>query len=196
VKERPTVAPSISGAPSPRKCDDGAREVTRTTSARTPPSETDAIAYLRRRNLHLPVAGVAAGDLHSSFDDKRGRSRQHEAIDILAPRETPVHAIDDGCVARLFESQAGGITLYQFDPTRTYTYYYAHLERYADEIDEGDAVTRGQVIGYVGTSGNAPPDTPHLHLAIFILGPEKRWWQGTPIDPYDVWRAGAAPAAR
>jgi murein DD-endopeptidase MepM/ murein hydrolase activator NlpD len=107
-----------------------------------------------------------------------------------------VHAIDDGCVARLFESQAGGITLYQFDPTRTYTYYYAHLERYADEIDEGDAVTRGQVIGYVGTSGNAPPDTPHLHLAIFILGPEKRWWQGTPIDPYDVWRAGAAPAAR
>jgi murein DD-endopeptidase MepM/ murein hydrolase activator NlpD len=135
------------------------------------------------------VAGIAVDDLHSSFTEKRGASRQHEAIDILAPRNTPVHAVDDGCIARLFESKAGGITLYQFDPTLTYTYYYAHLERYADEIEEGDALRRGQVIGYVGTSGNAPPGTPHLHFAVFIMGPEKRWWQGTPIDPYEIWNA-------
>ena len=77
-------------------------------------------------------------------------------------------------MAKLFESKAGGLTVYQFDPTLTYTYYYAHLERYADEIDEGDPVRRGDVIGYVGTSGNAPPDTPHLHFAIFIMGVEKK----------------------
>jgi murein DD-endopeptidase MepM/ murein hydrolase activator NlpD len=170
------------------------RRVT-TASVRTPPSESDATAHLRRQNLHLPVAGIAVDDLHSSFTEKRGGSRQHEAIDILAPRNTPVHAVDDGCIARLFESKAGGITLYQFDPTLTYTYYYAHLERYADEIEEGDALRRGQVIGYVGTSGNAPPGTPHLHFAVFIMGPEKRWWQGTPIDPYEIWNSNSTAGA-
>jgi len=131
-------------------------------------------------------------DLRSSFNEKRGGSRAHEAMDILAPRNTPIRAVDDGCVAKLFESKAGGLTVYQFDPTLTYTFYYAHLERYADEIDEGDPVRRGEVIGYVGTSGNAPPDTPHLHFAVFIMGVEKRWWEGTPIDPYAVWRDTAA----
>ncbi len=198
ITDTPATAPiadaskSISAAPAPRDCDDDDDRVAQ-AARRAPPSETDAVAYLRSQRLHLPVAGVAVNDLHSSFDQRRGASRLHEAMDILAPRNTPVFAVDDGCVARLFESQAGGLTIYQFDPTLTYTYYYAHLERYADDVEEGDPVRRGQVIGYVGTSGNAPPGTPHLHFAIFILGSEKRWWQGTPIDPYDVWRGDDRP---
>ena len=114
--------------------------------------------------------------------------RQHEAIDILAPRNTPVKAVEGGKIARLFFSKAGGITVYQFDPTEQYCYYYAHLERYADGLVEGQELRKGQVIGYVGTPGNAPKDTPHLHFAIFRLTEAKRWWEGTPIDPYDVLR--------
>jgi murein DD-endopeptidase MepM/ murein hydrolase activator NlpD len=85
-------------------------------------------------------------------------------------------------------SWAGGITIYQFDPTESYVYYYAHLERYADDVREGRNVRRGDVIGYVGTTGNAPRDTPHLHFAIFKMGEDKKWWQGTAIDPYSVLR--------
>jgi peptidoglycan LD-endopeptidase LytH len=178
---------SISPAPAPRDCSDIDRRAF-TSDVRTPPSEDDAVAYLRHRRLQVPLPDLDVKALRSSFSEKRGGSRAHEAIDIMAPRNTSVQAVDDGCVAKLFESKAGGLTVYQFDPTLTYTYYYAHLERYAARIEEGDPVRRGQVIGYVGTSGNAPPDTPHLHFAIFIMGVEKRWWQGTPIDPFDVWR--------
>ena len=114
--------------------------------------------------------------------------RRHEAIDILAPRGTPVKAVEDGRIARLFFSKAGGTTIYQFDPTERFCYYYAHLDRYADGLRENDQVRRGQVIGYVGTTGNAPKNTPHLHFAVFRLNAEKRWWEGTPIDPYDLLR--------
>ena len=136
----------------------------------------------------MPVKGVDRKDFRSSFDDKRGEGRRHEAIDILAPRNTPVLAVEDGTIARLFTSKAGGLTVYQFDPSSTYAYYYAHLERYAPGLTDGDRVRRGQVLGYVGTSGNAPPDTPHLHFAIFKLTDKKQWWQGTPIDPFAVLR--------
>jgi murein DD-endopeptidase MepM/ murein hydrolase activator NlpD len=121
-----------------------------------------------------------------SYHDARSGGREHEALDILAPRGTPIVAVEDGTVAKLFNSKAGGITLYQFDPGREYAYYYAHLERYADDIKEGDRVHRGQVIGYVGTTGNAPKNTPHLHFAVFRLTADKHWWEGTPIDPYDI----------
>ena len=104
----------------------------------------------------------------------------------MPPRNAPVLAVEDGRVAKLFLSDAGGMTIYQFDPTEMYAYYYAHLARYADGLKDGDRVQRGQVIGYVGTSGNAPPDAPHLHFAIFKLTDEKRWWQGTAIDPYPI----------
>jgi len=145
-----------------------------------PPAEA-----LEGRDLLVPVEGVARGDLVRSFDDARG-GRKHEALDILAPRNTPVKAIEAGRIARLFFSKAGGITVYQFDPTEQYCYYYAHLERYADGLTEGQQVRKGQILGYVGVSGNAPKDTPHLHFAIFRLTTAKRWWEGTPIDPYDV----------
>jgi murein DD-endopeptidase MepM/ murein hydrolase activator NlpD len=157
--------------------------------AMAPPTiGADPLEDLRKRRLALPVQGLTRNDLRDTFDDKRGGSRRHEALDILAPRNTPVLAVDDGTVAKLFLSDAGGITVYQFDPSSTYAYYYAHLERYADGLRDGDRVGRGQVIGYVGTSGNAPPDTPHLHFAIFKLTDAKRWWEGVAIDPYPALR--------
>jgi murein DD-endopeptidase MepM/ murein hydrolase activator NlpD len=134
----------------------------------------------------MPIRSVTREDLHDSFEETRGTTRRHEAIDILAPRNTPVLAVEDGTIARLFLSKAGGITVYQFDPTVTYAYYYAHLERYADGLREGDPVKAGQVLGSVGTSGNADRNTPHLHFAIFRLTDKKRWWEGTAIDPYEV----------
>jgi peptidoglycan LD-endopeptidase LytH len=146
----------------------------------------DPIADLRDRQLGIPVQGVDRDGLRSSFLEKRGSNRIHEAMDILAPRHTPVIAVEDGTIARLFASQAGGTTIYQYDPSSTYVYYYAHLQRYAPGLEEGARITRGQVIGYVGTSGNAPEDTPHLHFAIFKMTEKKQWWQGTAIDPYAI----------
>ena len=148
----------------------------------------DPLADLRNRSLMLPVHGIKRDDLRDTFNDMRGGTRRHEAIDVLAPRHTPVLAVEDGTVARLFSSKAGGTTIYQFDPTEHYIYYYAHLENYAQGLEEGDGLKRGQVVGYVGTTGNAPKDTPHLHFAIFKMTDQKKWWQGTPIDPYAVLR--------
>ncbi len=153
-----------------------------------PVMSANAVEVLRDRRLELPVQGARREDLRSMFDEQRGGSRRHEAIDMLAPRHTPVIAVEDGTIARLFISDAGGITVYQFDPTSTYCYYYAHLHAYADGLKEGDRIKRGDVLGYVGTTGNAPKDTPHLHFAIFQLTDKKQWWQGTPIDPYTVLR--------
>lgn len=147
----------------------------------------EPLADLRSRHLELPVQGVAGEALSDSFNDSRIGHR-HEAIDILAPRNTPVLAVEDGTIAKLFYSKAGGNTIYQFDPAGMYVYYYAHLERYADGLREGGRVHRGEIIAYVGTSGNAPPGTPHLHFAIFKLTDEKKWWRGAPINPYGVLR--------
>jgi murein DD-endopeptidase MepM/ murein hydrolase activator NlpD len=145
---------------------------------------------LRRRDLRAPVDGVNVESFKRSFLERRSGNggHPHEAVDILAPRNAPVHAVEGGTIAKLFESKAGGHTIYQYDPSERFSYYYAHLERYADGLHEGQPVASGDVIGYVGTSGNAPPGTPHLHFAISELGPEKRWWQGTAIDPYLVFK--------
>lgn len=136
--------------------------------------------------LLIPVEGVAAADLRRDFDDPRGGGRVHEALDIRAARGTPVVAAADGTVRKLFTSRAGGLTIYQFDPAEELCYYYAHLDRYADGIREGMRVRRGEVIGYVGTSGNAPPDTPHLHFAVTRLLPTKEWWKGEAVDPFPL----------
>ena len=146
------------------------------------------IEDLRDRHLTLPVKGAVPGDVHDMFNEMRGGTRRHEAIDMLAPRNTPVIAVEDGLVVRLFFSKAGGITVYQSDPTNTYIYYYAHLEKYADGLKEGQKIKRGELLGYVGTSGNAPADTPHLHFAIFKMTDKKQWWQGTALDPFQVLR--------
>jgi murein DD-endopeptidase MepM/ murein hydrolase activator NlpD len=156
----------------------------------TPPEPVgfDDIVDLRVRDLLLPVDGVTADLLHPGFHETRGEERRHEALDILAPRGTSVLAVEDGKIAKLFNSVRGGLTIYQFDPDERFAYYYAHLDAYAPGITDAALVRRGQVLGYVGTTGNAPPTVPHLHFAIFKLGPERRWWQGNPIDPYLIWR--------
>jgi murein DD-endopeptidase MepM/ murein hydrolase activator NlpD len=151
-----------------------------------PAVETGPVAMPKLRLL-LPIQGIRRKDLRDSFSEHRGNGlRSHEATDILAPRNTPILAVDDGRVAKLFNSVRGGLTVYQFDPTETYCYYYAHLDRYAPGLKEGDRLRRGQLIGYVGTTGNADPATPHLHFALFRLGAEKQWWRGTPLDPYPL----------
>jgi len=144
---------------------------------------------LRGRDLRLPIDRTDVAGWKGSFEQPRAGHR-HEAVDLLAPRGTPVFAVDDGSVARLFESGGGGISIYQFDRARRFVYYYAHLDRYARGLDEGDEVRRGEVIGYVGTTGNAPPDTPHLHFAIFAVNPGKRWREGRPVDPYLAYGGG------
>lgn len=133
----------------------------------------------------MPVDGVAPDALYPSFDEARGE-RAHEAIDIMAPRGTPVRAVADGRIARLFTSEAGGLTIYQFDRDERLAYYYAHLDRYQPGLAEGDAIRQGDLLAYVGSTGNASDDAPHLHFAVFVLGPEKRWWEGRPIDPYPL----------
>ena len=142
---------------------------------------------LRSRRLVLPVEGADVRQIGDTYHDARG-GRVHEAIDILAPRGTPVLAVEDGRIEKLFRSDRGGLTIYLFDPTETYSYYYAHLDRYAPGLHEQQLVARGDHIGYVGTSGNAPPETPHLHFAIFKLDADRHWWQGTPLNPYSLWR--------
>jgi len=141
---------------------------------------------LRSRELLLPVQGYDLHQLRDNFAEKRG-GRVHEAIDMAAARGTPVLAVDDGVVKKLFTSAAGGLTVYEFDGDANYAYYYAHLDRYAEGLHEGQAVKKGDRLGYVGTSGNAPPNTPHLHFTIFKLLPTKHWWEGTPINPYPLW---------
>jgi murein DD-endopeptidase MepM/ murein hydrolase activator NlpD len=158
-----------------------------TISANTTISDSD-LSNLRARSLVIPVRDLEPDDLVSSFHDDRGSRRQHEAIDILAPRGTDVLAVEDGKVAKLFTSAGGGLTIYQFDPSETFVYYYAHLDDYAPGLKEGAMLRKGDVIGSVGTTGNAPKDTPHLHFAIAKLDPDRRWWGGTALDPFLVWR--------
>ena len=152
------------------------------------PSDSSNLSQLRGRNLTLPVTGISAAQLNDTYTQARAAGAPHEALDIMAPNGTPVLAVEDGRIAKLFLSKPGGITLYQFDPGGEYAYYYAHLDRYADDIVEGASVRKGQVIAYVGSTGNALQDAPHLHFAIFRLGPERQWWRGTPINPFLIWR--------
>lgn len=145
-----------------------------------------ALAQLSGSGLLLPVAGITPKQLTDTFTDARGEGRSHEALDIMAARGTPVLATSDGKVVKLFTSVRGGLTIYEFDPTETYAYYYAHLDRYQAGLAEGQSIKRGDVIGYVGSTGDASPEAPHLHFAIFALGPEKQWWKGTAINPYPL----------
>ena len=137
---------------------------------------------LAAKTLEFPVRGYEAA-LRDNFDERRGNV-PHEALDIMAPRGTPVVAVDDGEIAKLFRSKPGGLTIYQFDPSKKLAYYYAHLDRYAPGLEQGGKVKRGQVIGFVGSTGNARADAPHLHFTVYVLPPEKQWWKGVAINPF------------
>ena len=142
--------------------------------------------------LIVPVAGVRADQLSDSFADERaGGERLHEALDIMAPRGTQVLAAAPGKVESLFQSNAGGNTIYVRSEDGRTIYYYAHLDAYAEGLKEGDAVGRGQSLGTVGSSGNASPDGPHLHFAILRTTPDAAWWEpATAINPYPLLTGG------
>jgi murein DD-endopeptidase MepM/ murein hydrolase activator NlpD len=161
----------------------GSREATRVDSLVLP--TPDDIAALRAE-LAMPVAGILPSQLFDSFDEKRGSSRRHEAIDIPAPRGTPVLSAAPGRVMRLFSSKDGGLMIYAADGSERFILMYAHLDSYARGLADGATLERGQPIGYVGTTGNAPPNVPHLHFAIARTPDVARWWTGVPVNPYPL----------
>ncbi|MGI8990898.1 MAG: M23 family metallopeptidase [Bryobacteraceae bacterium] len=173
-----TFAPSVAATSSPALPDPA--------KAFSPPVTDTDIRALEANNPILPIAGLKAAQIQDTFNDARGSGRKHEAADILSPQGTPVLAMTEGNVAKLFTSQRGGLTVYQFDNRGVYCYYYAHLDHYADGLKEGMLLRKGDKLGYVGSTGDADPKVPHLHLAIFKLGPQKHYWQGTPINPYPI----------
>jgi murein DD-endopeptidase MepM/ murein hydrolase activator NlpD len=150
------------------------------------PSTVAAAAAVPPGKLMLPVDGLPMSQVKDTFDQPRGNERHHEALDIVAPKGSKVVAAADGKIAKLFTSKPGGLTVYVFDPSEKYAYYYAHLDRYAEGLQEGATVKRGDPLGFVGVSGNSDPNAPHLHFAVFELTPEKLWWKGTPVNPYPL----------
>jgi murein DD-endopeptidase MepM/ murein hydrolase activator NlpD len=134
----------------------------------------------------IPVAGVKPAQLLDTFTAARSDNRVHDAIDIPAPAGTPVVAAVNGQIAKFFDSNLGGITIYQYSADKKYVYYYAHLQRRAPDISENDFVTQGRVIGYVGDTGNAGAGNTHLHFSIALVKDPKRWWEGEYINPYPL----------
>ena len=185
--EATVQAPPVTQAPTPQTPPPAAPQA---QVPPPPPMLARPPEDLVQRNLLVPVQGVPRTALQDTFDDARGQGRVHNAIDIMAPRNTPVLAAEDGKIAKLFTSNLGGLTIYQYDPTETYCYYYAHLDHYSPDLKEGMRVSRGQVIGYVGSTGDASPDGPHLHFEITRLNADKKWWQGESVNPYPILREG------
>ena len=143
----------------------------------------DDYEYLRGRALIIPVANVPLARIPDTFNDARDGRRVHRAVDILAPRGTPVVSADRGRVLKMRMGGSGGITVYAVDPDERFIYYYAHLDRYRKGLAEGQRLQKGDTIGYVGTSGNAPRDTPHLHFQVTRMPQNQHWWEGVPVDP-------------
>jgi murein DD-endopeptidase MepM/ murein hydrolase activator NlpD len=168
------------------------------TPASTPDSSAAAPSasdeYLRARSILLPVAGADMSKVEDSFNEPRDGGRVHRAIDILAPRGTPILSADDGKILRMTTSALGGISMYTVDTESRLVYYYAHMDHYNDAMSPGRMIVRGDTLGYVGTTGNAPKDTPHLHFQVMRWPADGKYWNGDPIDPYEalggVTRAG------
>lgn len=146
----------------------------------------------QRPALIMPVDGVAPDGMSDTWGQARAEGRAHEGVDILAPEGAPVRAAVDGRIVKFFDSVRGGVTIYQFDRAERFVYYYAHLQRRAPALREGDSVLQGDVIGYVGMTGNAP--IPHLHFEIQRLTPERQWWRAESLNPYPYLRAGQPPS--
>jgi murein DD-endopeptidase MepM/ murein hydrolase activator NlpD len=143
---------------------------------------------LKNEHLVIPVAGVAAKDLVDSFDETRDGVRHHNAIDIMAARNTPVIAAVDGRVLKLHNSVAGGLTIYESDPSSRFVMMYGHLDSYRPGLTEGTLVRQGSLLGFVGSTGNANPLAPHLHFQITRNDNMSEWWKGTPINPFPLFR--------
>ena len=154
--------------------------------AQAPPVTIAEQVVVGPSGLAIPVAGIKPDQLVDTYDQARGAGRRHDAIDIMADEGTPVIAAADGKVEKLFNSVRGGLTIYVRSPDQKWAYYYAHLQRYATGLHEGQDVKRGQVLALVGHTGDASAAGPHLHFAINTMGNGERWWQGTPINPYPL----------
>ena len=171
------VAPTVPGA-APLK----------TGGSSFPAVTVTDLTTLRAHRPIIPAQGVTPDKLIDSFDDLRGGTRRHEAIDIMSPRGTPVLSTDDGQVLKLHNSAAGGLTIYIADSSQRYIMLYAHLDRYRPGLTAGMKVKKGELIGYVGSTGNASPAAPHLHFAIARSDNMKDWWKGNPLNPFLIWR--------
>ena len=172
-------------APDPTAVPPGAGSQPGSAEPAVLPGDLDS---LRREGLMIPVAGVAEKDLIDSFSDKRGGTRTHNALDIMAARNTPVLSAVSGTILKLHNSAAGGLTIYESDPSTRFVMMYGRLESYRPGLKEGERVTRGQIIGFVGSTGNASPVAPHLHFQVTRNDNLKEWWKGTPVNPFAVFR--------
>jgi murein DD-endopeptidase MepM/ murein hydrolase activator NlpD len=184
------LPPALSNAPvaigTPISTDPVAAATEELPAASVP--ETTESNFVGRINLIIPVAGIKPDQLIDTYDDARSEGRLHDAIDIMAPAGTPVLAAADGRIVKLFQSERGGITIYQLGPNQQFIFYYAHLSGYAPSLYEGKDVRQGEVIAYVGDTGNAGPGNYHLHFSIAVVSDPKRYWEGTNINPYPLLR--------
>jgi murein DD-endopeptidase MepM/ murein hydrolase activator NlpD len=182
----PEAAPVQAGAPVAAFTPDtaAARVVAMDVSSEARDAD---IEYARSRRILMPVAGASIAKIADSFEESRdGGERVHHALDILAPRGTPILAADDGTILRMTTSSLGGISMYTVDPEHRVVYYYAHMDHYHPSMFVGRALVRGDTIGFVGTTGNAPKDTPHLHFQIMRMPEDGKFWIGEPINPYPL----------
>lgn len=161
-------------------------------SIAVPASEPSFLERLMAKPLLIPVAGVHLEQLRDSYLEARSGGREHQGIDIMAPRGTPVLAVADGRIVKLHQGPRGGNSIYQLDSDGRTRYYYAHLDRYADGLARGKAVSQGDTIGYVGDTGNARPGDCHLHFSIARLDNVRRWWEGSNLNPYTIFRTAVA----
>lgn len=178
----PSATPTESATPLPTA---DAAATPAPAPPRTAPAPTTTAADIPAALL-IPVAGIRAEDLQDTFTQSRSEGRAHNAIDIIAPKGTPVLAATDGIIVKLFRSERGGITLYQRGADGKTIYYYAHLDRYADGLAENTLARRGDVLGYVGDTGNSTPGNYHLHFAVWITEDPKRYWDGANLNPYPL----------
>ena len=189
----PTVStgPTQTATPSPGVAVIPSGSDTASPSPESIQSTKDSILsnnFVGTLKLIIPVTGVRPEQLQDTFTDARSEGRAHDAIDIMAPAGTPVVAASDGEIVRLFQSDRGGTTIYQLSPDKKLVFYYAHLQRYADGLVAGKFARQGEVIGYVGDTGNASAGNYHLHFSIAVVADPKRYWEGTNINPYPLLR--------
>jgi murein DD-endopeptidase MepM/ murein hydrolase activator NlpD len=183
-----TTTPALTTppAPSPTETPEAPESEPGLSNESNQPLREESSSFVGTVRLIIPVVGVRPEQLLDTFADARSEGRSHDAIDIAAPAGTPVVAASDGEIIKLFQSERGGTTIYQLSPDKRLVYYYAHLQRYADGIYPGKFVRQGEVIGYVGDTGNAGAGNYHLHFSIAALADPKRYWEGTNINPYPL----------
>jgi murein DD-endopeptidase MepM/ murein hydrolase activator NlpD len=193
ARNSPQVAPVSGRSPSPTVSP--APRVTPENTDATRPAETPASSPPgrpettgNRGELIVPVLGVRPEKLRDTYTEARSEGRTHNALDIMSSCGTPVIAARSGKIIKLFQSDRGGITIYQMGPDNKTVYYYAHLARYENGLSEGHIAQAGEVIGYVGDTGNAGAGNCHLHFAIWTVTDPKRYWDGESINPYPLLR--------